>query len=121
MSDLISLLNNLLATWISGQMASQPAAAAEAKGLHLQEVKLHGQGALLQGTLNQGGWQGEFLLRVEAEPPREGRHTLRFVVERWPQHIPAGLAPFRKMLETARLSLDFSATPEGKPVPEKEV
>lgn len=100
MSGLLAMLNNLVAAWLTQQ-------ATSASGVTLNGVELDPQGGLVALWVERDGFRGEALLRVMVEAPRETRYTVRLAVERWPEKMPPALEPLRKLLDSARLQLDF--------------
>ena len=50
-------------------------------------------------------------LRLVAGKAEAGRQALHLQVEQWPETLPAGLEPFRKVLEKARLTLELDFNP----------
>lgn len=104
MSDLVTMLNHLAAAWLAEQTPG-------VGGLELRQIELDGQGGRLALRVDWEGFRGELLLRLHVEPAQGTRHTLRFEIERWPERMPAGLEPLRRVIETARIrvELDFGA------------
>ena len=103
MGGLLDMLNHLAATWV----ARQNAGAA----WRFTEIALDAQGGTVRVEVAQGGFAGQAVLRIVADPPQEGRQTLRLKVEQWPATMPEGLEPFRNMLEKARLNLELDFNP----------
>lgn len=100
MGGLLAMLNHLAATWLAGH-------AGAGAGWRFTDITLDAQGALLRAEISQGGFAGEVQLRLVAGEGAAGRQSLQMKVERWPETIPPALEPFRKMLETARLTLEL--------------
>ena len=103
MGDMLAMLNHLLAAWLAENGSGE--------GWRFTEARLDAQGGILRAQLQRGGFDGELVLRLEAEPPQGNRQTLHLRVEQWPAQLPAGLAPFRTVLEKARLHLELDFEP----------
>ena len=103
MGDVLAMLNHLLSAWLAEKGSGE--------GWRFTEVRLDAQGGVIRAQLSRGGFDGEIVLRLDAEPMQDGRQTLRLRVEQWPAQLPAGLRPFRRVLEKTRLrlELDFNA------------
>jgi hypothetical protein len=103
MGGLLAMLNHLAATWL----ARQEAGAA----WRFTEIALDAQGGTVRAEVAQGGFAGQVLLRLEADPPQDGRQTLHLKVEQWPATMPPALEPFRRVLQKARLNLELDFNP----------
>lgn len=106
MGDVLTMLNHLLAAWLA-----DPASMGAGQGWRFTAVRLDAQGGTIRAQLSRGGFEGEIVLRLDAGPLQDGRQTLHLRVEQWPAQLPGSLAPFRGVLEKARLKLelDFNA------------
>ena len=102
MGDVLAMLNHLLAAWLAEKGSGE--------GWQFTEVRLDAQGGVIRAQLSRGGFDGEIVLRLDADPLQDGRQTLRLRVEQWPTQLPDALRPFRAVLEKARvhLELDFN-------------
>jgi len=103
MSEVLEFFNHLLGVWLQ--------ARGHLPGVTLHRLTLEPEGARLAGRLEHPLARGDFALRLQVAAPREGRQRLHLSVEQWPEHLPEGLEPFRRLLETARLHLELDAPP----------
>ncbi len=99
MADVLAMLNHLLAAWLVENGSGE--------GWRFTELRLDAQGGVIRANLGLGGFEGEIVMRLDADPPSDGRQTLHLRVEQWPNQLPGGLAPFRTVLEKARLRLEL--------------
>ena len=106
MSDLLALLNRLIAQALADQVPSG--------ALRLRSVTLDEGGARIVAELMPPAGEGELVLRLRAEPPQgehgERQHLL-LSIEQGPPHWAPGMEPFRRVLERARLRLELDFAP----------
>ena len=103
MGDVLTMLNHLLAAWLAENGSGE--------GWRFTEVRLDAQGGVLRADLSRGGFSGEIVLRLDADPAQGARQTIHLRVEQWPATLPGALTPFRTLLEKARLHLELDFSP----------
>ena len=99
MSDLITMINHLLTTWLAGQ--------AQGSAWQTREAKVDDHGLTIIGQITHAQWQGEVIIRVDVELTQGIRQTLSLTVQRWPQQMPSILESFRDVLTSAKLTLEL--------------
>lgn len=103
MADVLTMLNHLLVAWLEENGGGE--------GWRFTELRLDAQGGVIRARLSLGGFEGEIVIRLDADPPSDGRQALHLRVEQWPAQLPRALAPFRTVLEKARLRLELDFNP----------
>ncbi len=99
MNDLLTFFNHLAATALE-----QGAGGGAAQ---VRSLVLDPEGMRLVLWLEHPLARGEAVLRLHTQPAEGGRQTLRVTVERAPDALGDLLEPFRRVLETARISIDL--------------
>jgi len=110
-STLLTALNHLIGTALAGQSGQG--------ALVVRSLTLDAEGARIIARVDHPLCRGEVVLRLRTESPQSGRQTLRLEVERAPEQFSAALEPFRVLLTSAQLRLDFDApgAPVSAPTP----
>lgn len=103
MSPLLQLINHLLDEALRQHGGPD--------GVELRALVLDAEGMRVVAALGRGAWQGELVLRLDAEPAQVNTQSLRLRVEQLPKGMPGALEPFRKLLAGARLRLELDFTP----------
>lgn len=106
MHPLIEMANHLIATAL--------AEVGESDVLRIRGCQLDESGLHVSAWLDHPKASGEVQLSLRVDPPEGPRglqQTLRLVVERWPDRLPTGMEPLRRVLEKARLKLELDFSP----------
>lgn len=106
MSELLTMVNHLLAAWVSAQTAGG--------AWKTRDIRVDAQGATIIGELTHGDWRGDLIVRVQIDPAQGIHQTVRFTVEQWPQQMPAVVESLRSVLKTARLTLELDLPAQEK-------
>ncbi|MCZ6554276.1 MAG: hypothetical protein O7A67_10810 [SAR324 cluster bacterium] len=101
MNDLLSVLNHLIAAWLAEGGGAGP-------HLQLREVKLEPGGFRVLARLDHPAAGGELLLRGEIESGAGAEHKIHLRIERCPERLHPALERFRKVLETARGTIQIT-------------
>ncbi|MDH4247913.1 MAG: hypothetical protein OEW39_08855 [Deltaproteobacteria bacterium] len=84
----------------------------------VRSLTLEPEGARLVARVDHSLCRGEVVLRLRIEPPRQGRQTLRVVLERGPEGVAEVLEPFRGIFASAQMNLEIETlSPPGEPTP----
>jgi hypothetical protein len=106
MHPLIEMANHLIATAL--------AQAGQSDTVRVRSFELDEGGLRISAWLDHPKASGEVQLALRVDPPTgpEGlQQTLRLVVERWPDKLPPALEPLRRVLEKAKLKVEFDFGP----------
>lgn len=100
---LLDVLNNLLATALAGQEGGG--------AVQIRSLVLDAEGGRVVAHVAATQAQGEVVLRFRADPPLGDRQTVHLVLEQVPKELSPALAPFRRLLEKARISIELDFSP----------
>jgi len=106
MDSLLTMINHLIGL----ALAERPGSGA----LQLRTLTLDGEGGHVVGRLEHPLARGEVVLRFRVESAQGGnRQSIRFHVVSAPEDLGDGVEPFRRLIETARLTLELDFSEEA--------
>lgn len=113
MDSLLTMINHLIARAL---MQGTGAGAFQ-----LRAVTLDADGGHVVGHFEHAQVRGEVVLRFRVEASTDGlRQSIRLRCLSVPDELGPAFAPFRRLLETARITLDLDFGEEAREVPLEE-